>query len=82
METKQITLQLPQTEVSFLEEYTRRHKTTIAQLFDSYIRQLQQREENTSFSAVDAELEEHSGIIPSKIDAEREYYEALEEKHR
>lgn len=82
METTQIILQLPKAEISFLEEYTKRHKTTVTQLFDSYIRQLQQREEKREFSAIDAELEQHSGIIPPHINVEREYYSALEEKHR
>ena len=81
METTQITLQLPQAEIRFLEEYAKRHKTTITQLFDAYIRQLQQREETQEFSAIDAELEQHSGIIPLHVDAKREYYDALTKKH-
>lgn len=82
METTQLTIQLPKTEVSFLEEYTRRHKISIADLIDTYIKQLQQSENHVSSSGIDAELEQHTGIIPGGIDVEHEYYEHIEGKHR
>jgi hypothetical protein len=81
METTQLTIQLPKTEVSFLEEYTRRHKISIADLIDTYIKQLQEAE-NTVSSGIDAELEQHTGIIPDDIDVEHEYYEHIEGKHQ
>ncbi len=82
METTQLTIQLPKAEISFLEEYTQRHKISIAELIDTYIRQLQQAENNVSFSDIDAELEQHTGIIPGDIDVKREYYDHLQGKHR
>lgn len=82
METTQVTIQLPKSEIRFLEEYTKRHKTTITELFDAYIRQLQQAEDKRALSAIDAELEQHTGIISADIDVNREYYDYLEEKHR
>lgn len=82
METTRVTLQLPKADMSFLEDYTKRHKTTITQLFDSYVRQLQQTEQHMDSRSVDDELAQHTGIIPADIHVEREYYQALEEKHQ
>ena len=82
MKTTQFTIQLPKAEATFLEEYTKRHNITISELIDIYIRQLQQAEKTASRSAVDAELEQHTGVIPDGIDVKREYVNYLEEKHR
>ncbi len=77
----QIIIQLPKTEATFLEKYIKRHKITIDELIDMYIKQLQMIEEHSSFD-IDAEIEQHAGIIPSDIDVKKEYYDYLEEKHR
>ncbi len=82
MKTVPLTLHLPNAKMRFLEEYTKRHKTSITELFDSYIKQLQQHERPGEGTAVDLELEEHSGIIPAYVDVEAEYYQSREEKHR
>lgn len=82
MKTVPLTLHLPNTEIRFLEEYTRRHQTSIAELFDRYIKHLQQHEQYAEPMSVDRELARHTGIIPAHIDVAHEYYRSREEKHR
>ncbi len=48
METMPITVQLPTPEAKFIEDYARRHRLTIAELFDSYIKLLQQAEDRSA----------------------------------
>ncbi len=45
MKTAQLTVKLPKTEITFLERYAQRHQVSIAELFDTYIKQLHQTEE-------------------------------------
>jgi len=83
METTQLTIRLPKSEMMFLEEYTKRHKISISELIDIYIKQLQQIEDTPPLlSDLDEEFEQHVGIIPMDVDVEKEYYDYLKEKHK
>ena len=86
VETIPLTIQLPKPEISFLEDYAKRHRFSIAELIDLYIKQLQLSEQFFASSgrddAIDAELEQHAGVIPPSVDVVKEYHEYLEEKYK
>jgi len=78
MNPAKLTIELPASEIVFLEEYAKRHQTTIAELFEQFIKQLRMSE-NYSFHP---DIQKFAGMVPKDIDARREYYEYLEEKHK
>jgi hypothetical protein len=78
MNATQMTIQLPQPKIIFLEEYAQRHKVTVAELIDQFINQLRVAERYSHHP----EIEKFAGILPADIDAEKEYYDHIEEKHR
>jgi len=78
MNLTKLTIQLPASEVVFLEEYAKRHQTTIEELVEQFIKRLRMHE-NYSFHP---DIQKFAGIVPKDIDARREYYEYLEEKHK
>lgn len=78
MQTKQLTVQLPEMEINFLEDYANRHQITVSKVIDYLIEQLQISEKYV----LHPDIEKHSGILPKDIDAEKEYYGYLEEKHK
>ena len=77
-ETISLTIRLPQPEVAFLENYASRHRLTIADVFDYFIEQLHQNERYE----LHPEVAQLKGLLPRAIDAKKEYYDHLEEKHR
>jgi len=86
METMTVTIELPKTEAPFFKEYAKRHRFTISELIDLYIKQLQLSEQLFASSRrdadIEAELEQHAGVIPPGVDVVREYHEYLEEKYK
>lgn len=72
METMPLTVRLPQPEVKFIEDYARRHKLTIAELFDLYIKLLQQAEGRSAQDVLDAEGKDSIGMaersLPDPVD--------------
>lgn len=80
-----LTIRLPQPEAAFLERYAARHCFSISELIDMYIKQLQIAEQffasAAKDAAIEAEFQQHAGVIPSDVDVRQEYYEYLEEKH-
>lgn len=72
METMTVTIELPKTEATFFKEYAKRHHFTISELIDLYIKQLQLSEQLFASSRTDreveAELEQHAGVIPPDVD--------------
>jgi len=78
MNLAKLTIELPAAEAIFLEEYAKRHKITIEEIFEQFIKQLRMYE-NYSFHP---DIQKFAGIVPKDIDARREYYEYLEEKHK
>lgn len=82
MQTGQLTIQLPKTEIIFLERYAKQHQMTMAELIDAYVKQLQQSENTAVWPAIDPEIEKHAGILPGDLDVKREYAAYFEAKHR
>jgi len=78
MDATHVTIPLPKPEAVFLEEYTERHKLTVAELFYQFVKQLQ-RIEKYSFHP---DIKKFAGMIPKDVDVRKEYYEYLEEKHK
>lgn len=62
METAQLTIKLPKTELIFLERYTQRHRISISELFDAYIRQLQQVEQEPDQRLLKANVEPQNPV--------------------
>ncbi len=76
--TVPFTIQLPQPEVTFLETYAARHHITIADMIDYFIEQLHLIERYE----LHPEVAQLRGLLPKTIDAKKEYYDYLKEKHR
>jgi hypothetical protein len=78
METTELTVELPASEVAFIEQYAAQQGLTVSQLIDRYIKRLQKLEQHP----IHPEVERISGLIPDTIDAEAEYYERVWKKHQ
>ncbi len=78
MDKTQLTIQLPESGLTFLQAYAKRQNKSISELIDQYIQQLQILE-NYSYHP---DIEKGSGQIPKDLDAQKEYYDYIEEKHR
>ena len=78
MNTMELTVQLPQAEAHFLEDYARRHATTVADVVARYARRLERagrldpHSENLKFT----------GAIPAETDVREVYRQHIVEKHR
>ena len=85
VETIPLIIRLPQPEVAFLERYAARHRFSISEIIDIYIKQLQVAEQlfaSAKDAEIEAEFQQHAGVIPSDIDVRQEYYDYLEEKYK
>ncbi len=78
MNATPLTIHLPEPEVTFLKEYAKRHQVSLAELIDQFVKQLRVAEKYSYH----ADIKKFAGLVPKDIDARREYYEHLEEKHK
>ncbi len=78
MEDAKLTIRLPKTEINFIKEYAKKHKLTVSEFVQRYIRRLQNYREYPTHP----EIEKISGIIPKNIDAKKIYYEHIVKKHQ
>lgn len=78
MATAKLTVRLPKEEIEFAKQYAQEHRVTVAELFDRYLRRLQ----DTSGATIHPEVEKISGLVPSDVDAKELYLEHLAIKHR
>ena len=78
MPTRKLTVRLPEEDIDFARRFAARHGLTMTQLIDRYLKQLQCRHEGQ----LHPDIVRFSGIVPAEIDAQAEYAQALEEKHR
>ncbi len=78
MATAKLTVRLPKEEIEFAKQYAQEHQVTVADLFDRYLRRLQ----DASGSTIHPEVEKISGLVPSDVDAKELYSEHLARKHR
>jgi len=74
----QLTVDLAESEITFLMEYADKHKITIAELIDQYVKQLRIADRYSYHP----DIEKFTGIVRDGIDAKSAYYEHIEEKHR
>lgn len=77
MNTDSITVDLPVNEIEFIKKYAERHKVTISELIDRYVKHLQFFKKNE----IHPDLARISGILPDKIDVMNDYCQYLMEKH-
>ncbi len=78
METRKLTVRLPQEEIEFAKRYAREHGITVTALIDRYFSRLRA----TAPGAVHPEVERFAGLVPEHIDARQLYREHLVDKHR
>ncbi|MFQ5628526.1 MAG: DUF6364 family protein [bacterium] len=78
MNTIQLTIDLPEAEARYLERFAQRHKVSVSQLIDHYAKQLQITEKYSHHP----DIKKFAGIVPNDIEAQKAYYEAMEEKHK
>lgn len=78
MNATSLTVHLPESEVTFLEEYAEKHQVTVEELIDQFVKQLRIAEKYSYHP----EIKTFAGIVPKNIDARKEYYEHLEKKHK
>lgn len=76
MATAKLTVRLPREEIEFAKQYAQEHRVTVAELFDRYLRRLQE----ASGAAIHPEVEKISGIIPPDADAREAYLDHLASK--
>lgn len=77
MKTAELTIQLPMEEINFLKQYAQRHRITISELVDRYVKELQISQKHD----IHPDIRRFSGIIPKDIDAHEMFYEHMMEKH-
>jgi Family of unknown function (DUF6364) len=76
METVKLTVRLPKSDLEYAKQYARRHRITVTELIDRYLRSLK-----TRTSTVHQEVEKISGLIPPEVDARAEFREHAMRKH-
>jgi hypothetical protein len=74
MKTTELTLQLPEDEAQFLENYAKEHAISLGDLVTRYVRLLKRipHPDNLHFT----------GTVPPDIDVREMYREHIEKKHR
>uniref|UniRef100_UPI004055CA3B DUF6364 family protein n=1 Tax=Candidatus Electronema sp. TaxID=2698783 RepID=UPI004055CA3B len=77
MNTDSLTVNLPVNEIEFIKKYAERHKVTISELIDRYVKHLQFLQK----SEIHPDLARISGILPDKLDVMDAYCQHVMEKH-
>jgi hypothetical protein len=78
MPTRKLTIRLPEEDIDFAKQYAARHGLTMTELIDRYLKKLQHPPEKL----LNPDIIRFSGIIPETIDARKDHYSAVEEKHK
>jgi hypothetical protein len=78
MGTKTVTIEIPEEDARFVEEYAEKHDLSVDDVLDTYIRRLQQRESQ----GLHREVRKMTGILPADINVKEDYYRHITEKHR
>ncbi len=78
METAKLTIRLPKDYIEFAKRYARAHQLTLTELIARHLRQLRSRGDDE----IHPEVAKISGLVPPHVDAEAEYHDHLENKHR
>lgn len=72
----QIQINLPDQELSFLEQHARQQGLTVSELVQDWARRLEQRRR------IHPEVAAISGILPENLDVQDQYYRHLLDKHQ
>ena len=78
MPTSRLTIDLPKSEIDFLEKYAKRNKTTVIELINRWIKSL----ETKSKPAIHPEIEKFTGIIPPDADVDKAISDYIMQKHK
>ena len=73
-----LTIQLPKSEIDFIESYVKKRKLSVAEVVGEFIEQLRLVEAHP----IHPEVKKMIGIIPDDIDVKKSYASYLEEKHQ
>lgn len=77
METRKLTVRLPDEDLAFLKAYAREHGLTVTEVIDRYLRRmrlLRQREPSQALAPI-------TGLVPAEVDAESEWRQRQLRKH-
>jgi Family of unknown function (DUF6364) len=77
METVKLTVRLPKGHLEFAKQYAQKHRITVTELIDRYLRSLRD-----GTGAIRSEVEDIAGLIPPEVSARAEYREHVLGKHR
>ncbi len=76
MQTSQLTINLPDSELNFLKQYAQKNKKSISELIDQWVKSLQTK------PSIHPDIIKFSGIIPDNIDVNKEITDYLMDKHK
>lgn len=76
MHESRLTVDLPSNEIDFLNRYAKRHKTTVPNLVDRWIKSLKSK------PAIHPDIKKLTGILPKEIDFEKAITNYIMEKHK
>lgn len=81
METKKLTVRLPQSDLQFIKRFAVEHNLTVTELIRRHFSQLRQQEDKD----ISPKLQQITGILPDNIepsDIKHEYHDYLLDKHQ
>ncbi|MEZ4527005.1 MAG: DUF6364 family protein [Desulfobacterales bacterium] len=77
MNTDSLTIQLPVNEIEFLRQYAEKHRITISELIDRYVKYLKKYQG----IEIHPDIAKITGIVPENIDAREMFHQYSMEKH-
>ena len=78
METSILEVELPKSDIEFLEQYAQHQGNSISSIINQYVKQLQ----NYNTETIHPDIKKITGIVPPNIDAKALYKQHLLEKHQ
>lgn len=76
MHVSRLAVDLPATEIDFLNRYAKRHKTTVSNLVDRWIKSLKPK------PTIHPDIKKLTGILPGEIDFDKAITNYIMEKHK
>ena len=77
-ETTKLTVRLRRRDVEYAKAYATAHGLSVTEVINRYLRRMRALEQRIPSS----ELAAVSGLVPSDVDAQKEYRRHLRDKHR
>ncbi len=81
MPTSRLYIDLPDNELDFLKQYAAKNKTTIASLFNRWLKSLKSASKPVG-EAIHPDIKRFTGIIPKDVDLDKTLTEYITEKHK